>query len=361
MVSEKNSKRYRQVGLITIVAVYILILVGGIVRSTGSGMGCPDWPKCFGSYVPPTNSNELPENYKEIYSQKRRSKNEKLASYLRMLNLNHLATKIAGDPSVYDELDFNATKTWIEYLNRLLGVVVGILIFLVVLYSVPYLKEEKSIFFLSLMSFVVVGITGWLGSVIVSTNLLPFTITIHMILALLLVVLLIYAVLKSYKKSFIIVTRKEVTGLKVILYSLMALTLFQIISGTQVREEIDTISSSLNYQMRETWIDNLGEVFNLHRLMSIVLFVAHIVFLVLAKNNIGESSSYFKLSFTLIALLIVELILGICLSSMGLPAFIQPLHLLMATMIFGLQFFLLISLTLNLKIDKNQLKEVVSI
>jgi cytochrome c oxidase assembly protein subunit 15 len=123
-----NKKLFQRVGISTIIAVYFLILVGGIVRSTGSGMGCPDWPRCFGQWIPPTDIKELPQNYKEIYAQKRKDKNEKLAKYLDFLGWHELSVRLTQDKSMYEEADFNALKTWIEYINRLIGVLIGFLI-----------------------------------------------------------------------------------------------------------------------------------------------------------------------------------------------------------------------------------------
>ena len=90
---------FRKFAILSLISIYLLILAGGIVRSTGSGMGCPDWPKCFGRFIPPTKVEELPLHYEVIYQEK-----------------------------LHGEIAFNATKTWIEYINRLLGALTGIIV-----------------------------------------------------------------------------------------------------------------------------------------------------------------------------------------------------------------------------------------
>src|SRR5687767_12195186 len=162
-------RSFRKLTISTLVAVYILILVGGIVRSTGSGMGCPDWPKCFGSWVPPSSESELPSNYKEIYSEYREKKNVRFSKYLRMIGMGNTADQLLNDKSVLQEADFNVTKTWIEYINRVVGVIIGFLIFAVFVSSLKFRNSDRSITIVAFLTFVLVGFQGWIGSFVVST------------------------------------------------------------------------------------------------------------------------------------------------------------------------------------------------
>ncbi|UYZ59280.1 COX15/CtaA family protein [Hymenobacter latericus] len=329
-------RRFKLVATLTLVAVYVLILVGGIVRSTGSGMGCPDWPKCFGQWVPPTHINQLPSNYKEIYTAQRVAKNERLAKTLASLGFAEVAADIFAHPNQYIETDFNATKTWIEYLNRLTGVVIGFLILLTVVFAWPYRRTDPLIFWATFLSFTTVGIQGWLGSLVVSTNLLPVMVTIHMSLALVLVALLIWTIVRADKCAVTRPSQPLPTSSAVLLLCLTALTFLQIVVGTQVREDIDMVAFGLNYMHRDQWIGQLGGVFRFHRTFSAVLLVGN-VYVAVRLLQTGNAA-LIKMAYATLLVLVLEIVAGITLAYFGMPAAAQPIHLTLGTLLFGVQF-----------------------
>jgi heme a synthase len=323
--------------LLTLIAVYFLIFVGGIVRSTGSGMGCPDWPKCFGSYVPPTSISQLPDNYKEIYSKKRAAKNVKLARYLNQMGFTELADKITHDKSILEETDFNPTKTWIEYVNRLLGVLIGIFIIITFYFSIRFIKTDFKIFAVALSSLLLVIVQGWIGSLVVSTNLIPFMVTVHMLLALLLVALLCWIVLRSNPEMRIETDKSKIVWPLILLALCMVSLIAQIVFGTQVRELIDHLAISVQ---RDLWISNLGASFFIHRSFSWIVLILHIA-LVYQLFKLRIESKVVK---SLIVVIITTILTGAIMAYFNIPAALQPVHLLLGTLGFGLQFFLFLQL-----------------
>jgi len=335
-----SSKRFRNIGVLTIVAVYFLILVGGIVRSTGSGMGCPDWPKCFGTWVPPTEVNQLPVNYREIYRDQRIEKNQKLAASLNAFGFTEVASQLQNNPAAHIETEFNATKTWIEYINRLVGTLIGVFIFLTLVFSFAYYRHDKAIILLSLLSVFLVGLQGWLGSVVVSTNLLPVIITLHMALALVMVGILIYAIARSQASLLNKRTFPYSGSILFGLWLVVFFSFFQTLLGTQVREMIDQIATNNNYLNRETWISQLDLSFYIHRSFSSLVLIANIYLAYqLFKLKDGLLN---RLILGLVVLILLEIIIGVIMANWAIPAVLQPLHLVTATLIFGIQFFILI-------------------
>jgi cytochrome c oxidase assembly protein subunit 15 len=329
-------RRFRFLGILTVIAVYLLILVGGIVRSTGSGMGCPDWPKCFGMWVPPTDVRQLPVGYKEVYTAQRVAKNKKLALMLEKFGFKQVAGNIFAHPTQYIETDFNVTKTWIEYINRLLGALIGIFVFLTVIFALPYWRRDRPVFWLAFWAWILTGVQGWLGSLVVSTNLLPVMVTIHMALALVIVAMLVYAVNRSQRDTEPKAVVSRIPNLSGWLWLSTILTFSQIILGTQVREQVDTVAFSLNHLSRADWVEQLGAVFHYHRTFSIVLLVVN-VYVVYRLMQV-RSKQLHQLAAAILTLIGLEITAGMVLTAFALPAAVQPIHLTVATVLFGVQF-----------------------
>ncbi len=345
---------FSRLSFATIIAVYLLILVGGIVRSTGSGMGCPDWPKCFGSWIPPVDKSQLPTNYKEIYSQKRALKGKRISGILNVVGLTGLSERVVKHTSLAPETEFNKFKTWTEYINRLVGLLIGLFVMATFVASIAIRKEHRSIFVLSLLALILVAFEGWLGSLVVSTHLLPGMVTLHMTLALVIVALLIVIFHKAGRPEQI---RAQITSsawMNMLVTLCLITFIVQAILGTQVREGIDAIAASAQHS-RVDWISNLGWSFLVHRSFSLLVLALNValVYFLLKRPSV---TSYLKsLGVSMLILLILEIVTGAFMAYMGVPAFLQPVHLLLASIIFGLQF--LIFLQMNPHISSATTKE----
>ncbi|MCG8340659.1 MAG: COX15/CtaA family protein [Cytophagales bacterium] len=342
MTKLPQAKHLAKLSRMTLWAVYLLIFVGAGVRSTGAGMGCPDWPKCFDTWIPPTKETQLPDNYKEVFYQKRIKKNTRLANRLQKLGWHSLAEKLQGTHPLREEATFNVFKTWAEYINRIIGVVIGMLIMATFLVSLPYYKEKPIICWVALSALLLVVLQGWIGSVVVSTSLLPGLVTLHMVIALLIISLLVYLVYATQP----IKIHFPQASIKKSLYWLWILTLIvsiiQILLGTQVREAVDLIAIRLNDTARSTWVAQLGNNFEIHRFHSMLVLLLNAYSLYLCYQS-GQPYFY-RWSKLLILLIVATIGLGVILAYQDLPRLVQPFHLLSATIIFGVQLYLFLLL-----------------
>jgi cytochrome c oxidase assembly protein subunit 15 len=344
-----EKKRFQTINIATIISLFVLILAGGVVRSTGSGMGCPDWPKCFDQYVPPTSVTQIPKDYKDKYVAKRLAKNQRFAHTLDVLGYTDLADRIRNDKSILLPEDFNAAKTWTEYINRLAGVATGFLLLLTAAYSFSYLKDKKRIVVASIFNVILVGFQGWLGGIVVSTNLLAWTVTVHMLLALAILAISIY----TYQAARLNNSSDRVAAkplLKVLAFAAIVLSIIQITVGTEVRERIDAISGRLQGQSRESWVADAGAIFTNHRDLAILVLVANVMLYALIRRGFNRHSVQQQVMSFSFLMIMLQIVTGIVLSYDGLPPAAQAIHIVLASLVFGAQFYLILNLYRSAKV-----------
>lgn len=320
------SKGFIRLNWIALVLVYLVIFAGSFVRITGSGMGCPDWPKCFGKWVPPTEVTELPFNYRQIYLEKRQKKVEKFCKFLSAIGMKETAEKIKNDPQTYLEEAFNPSRTWTEYANRLVGFLSGNALLICFLWML-FRYRKSGLVGIAFLNLIILGVEAWFGSIVVATNLVPWTITLHMFLALVIVAIQMYIIYKispvqSRKLSFD-------TTMRWMIYVVLGITFYQMFLGTQVRESIDLLTKQ--GFGRDTWTDKLGMAFYIHRSFSwlVLGLLAYMAF----NNEKSDKHFAIRLAFIVLA---VELTSGVLLAYADMPGLVQTSHLIFASLLFGI-------------------------
>lgn len=328
-------KHFRKIAKVSLVLVYLVIAAGGIVRMTGSGMGCPDWPKCFGYYIPPTNSSEL-----QWYADTEVKKGQIIIvdEALQVANKDFRTTtsynKTNWDAyTKHDYAKFNVAHTWIEYINRLFGAIAGLATLVLAIISISFFKENRKITFFSWLVVLGMGFQAWLGATVVYSVLEPEKITVHMIMALVIVALLLY-VIKITKKS-IVVTKVSKNILPLLSIVLLA-TLIQIVLGTQVRQFVDGRIDLVGEASKNQWLMDIDWKFYVHRSFSIIVVLLNIL---LARSIYLHKLNYKKVNWVLL-LLFLEVISGVAMYYFDFPFAAQPMHLILASLLFGVQFYL---------------------
>lgn len=332
---------FKSFAQITLVSIFLIIVAGSIVRMTGSGMGCPDWPKCFGLIIPPTSISEIEWEQGKSFVQGQMIINNEQLWYAKAAFVSS-ETYNPSNWTLYTKHDyakFNTAHTWIEYLNRLIGAISGVLTFILLLMSFRYWKRKRKIVYLSTMVVLLMGFQGWLGAVVVYSVLQPVQITIHMLMALLIVALMMYLITEIPNEKKSIQLPYDHILRKMVVFALL-FTVVQIILGTQVRQLIDVVSKSLDFGQRDLWLDLVGSPFKIHRSFAIILVsVNALLFIRNYKFNLG-----FTLPKYILAIICIEVFSGILLSYMDMMALMQPIHMVAASTLFVLQVALYLQL-----------------
>ncbi|MDR9400945.1 MAG: COX15/CtaA family protein [Psychroflexus sp.] len=328
---------FRKSVKISIIIVYLVILAGAVVRMTGSGMGCPDWPKCFGYYIPPTEASDL--NWKadsEYFKGQVISYDEQL-----LVAQDHFSSRdefSADNWASYEEHDFveiNVTKTWVEYVNRLLGALAGLSLLVMTVLSFFRWKRDKRLTLFSLISLVLIGFQAWLGATVVYSVLAPIRITLHMLVAFIILGFLLYLYrLAQGEKDQHLSTSKLFDRLIIVA---LGMTLVQVILGTQVRQFVDEQLKS-GVGLQENILSDPEVSFYIHRSFSIAILLVNAGIWWLNRRNRLE----YQLPNWILFIIGLEIITGIVMYYLAFPFGTQALHLIFASLLFGLQFYLLL-------------------
>ena len=327
--------RFPTIVKVTLASLYLIFLAGSIVRMTGSGMGCPDWPKCFGYYIPPTSEEQITWQPNSTYEE---------GIIIIKNEVLYVAEKKVNTSSVFDETNweeytkheyatFNKFHTWVEYINRLITVLSGFIFLFLLAGSLKFRKENKWIPILSFIAFFFMLIEAFLGKMVVDSNLKPTMITIHMVIGLLIIGLIL---------RLLFIIRKEKTVFKYhslfnrLLIASIIFSIIQIAMGTQVRQFIDEQVKLFGFENKEYSLMNPSFKFYFHRSFTIAIILVNFgLFYLNQLHKLG-----YKLVKWILVLLFLETITGILMYYAEFPLGTQAVHLLSGALLFGVQFYL---------------------
>jgi cytochrome c oxidase assembly protein subunit 15 len=327
--------RFPKIVKIAIISVYLIFLAGAIVRMTGSGMGCPDWPKCFGYYIPPTSEEQITWKPNTTYKEGLIIiKNEVL-----FVAESDLKTEKSFNPKNWTAYTkhsynkFNKFHTWTEYINRLVSVLAGFVFLFLIHGAFKLRKTDKRIPRLAFGAFFLMLFEAWLGKTVVDTNLTPAIITVHMVIGLIIIGLLLWL-------RFIVTNKKIIYKYNALFNKLLIISvifsLIQIAMGTQVRQFIDEQVKLYGFENKNHSLMNPSFKFYFHRSFTIAIVLVNLgMFYLNQLKNLGYS-----LVNWIIFLIFLEAITGVLMYYAEIPIGTQAIHLLAGALLFGLQFYL---------------------
>ncbi len=300
---------------ITLVCLIILVVVGATVRVTGSGLGCPDWPTCWGCLIPPTHVDQIDVDKLDIEKFKR-----------------HAVKKGIDPDTITRETvleSFDPVHTWIEFGNRLTSLPLGLSSLLLAFFSFTAKRHRGWIIFLSWLGLIDVLGNAIMGALVVRSGLQPGIITLHMGLAFLLICMMVSVVFLSRPNVASPASHRVDPKLKkkLLFVSLLffAFLFCEGLMGSQLREQTDEFAKIADGLSRDQWADKLGEtwIYKVHRSFSwSLLITAGLIFYWVKK----QTKLQLREPKLIVAMVVSMMLMGIILAHISVYQVVQVLH-----------------------------------
>lgn len=282
----------RSLAFATVISIFFLIVLGGVVRVTESGLGCPDWPLCHGEIIPP---------YK--------------------------------------------LETLIEYSHRVVASLVAILVLaMLVLIWIKY-RGERLLLYLTLTGFILVIAQAGLGGITVLTELAGNLVTIHLGLAQILLALftLVFFVITYGSNSGAGIFNKHKWLLMATITSVFALLLSG--SYTTTTGASGACDQWPFCQSGSLLINSkLPVVHMIHRIVAVVAGILIVASLQLAWKTRNGGSKLYPAGVILGFAFVMQIVVGAATVLLDLPAELKILHLFVATLMWWLTVIMLLLL-----------------
>ena len=312
--------RFQKIAVGALAALILLIFIGAIVRVTGAGMGCPDWPTCWGCLVPPTKLEDVDFAKLEAKLPKFKAKAAQEGRDPDTITLESLRG------------EFNPVKAWTEYLNRLSSMPLSLLTLATFIAAFGQQAKRSRVFWSAFGALVLLLANAWMGARIVHSGLKPGIITTHLALAMLMLGSLMYCAWAGTDRPW----RAEISPLAAGRMRLALLVLFAVVAGegimgAQIREITDEMARAHHHAPRGEWIGELEKttIYLVHRSFSWAVLFASLWAFRIAKRH----GSPGRVGRVVLGIVLAQMALGVIMSWIHLYAWVQVLHVGLASVL----------------------------
>ena len=312
--------RFQKLATAALVSVLVLMFVGPTVRVTGAGMGCPDWPMCWGRLIPPTSAEGVD------------------FSKLPIEKFQRKAERMGRDPATITEQslreEFNPRHVWTEFVNRLTSLPVGFFSLATFIAAFWQRGRRPLVFWMAFTSLALVLVNAWMGARVVYSGLSPGVLTVHLALAMGLLGTLMYCAWRGTDSPWRIELDRPVDGkLRLAVNVLLAVVLLEGILGSQVREITDEMAKFRLNVDRSTWTGELEAtwVYVLHRSFSwVVLGAAVWAWMLTRRHRIGGPGRVERVA---VGIVLLQMVLGVVMAQIHIYSWVQVLHVGLAAIL----------------------------